>query len=225
VDPCNICGGTEFAPGPRGRLTPDGQEPLCLGCRTLERHRALHRAFSVIPPTALSWRRALQFAPDRSLDPSWFRSYEGSVYGGKNSIDVTAIDRVSDSYDFISLSLVLEFVRDDRGAFAELVRVGSPRCILHCTLSFKIGSEHSSHYDPPKGVWGYYHEYGCDLEEWFGTAQHGLSTLLVRVADPVTRHDIMFFLFCRDRDDAETLNAAFAVELPESVFWHRVLAT
>jgi hypothetical protein len=105
------------------------------------------------------------------------------------------------------------------------VRVGSPRCILHCTLSFKIDSEHSSHYDPPKGPWGYYHQYGSDLEEWFGTAEHGLSTLLVQVADPVTRHDIQFFLFCRDRDDTGTLNEAFAAELPESVVWRRVLAT
>ena len=147
------------------------------------------------------------------------------MYGGNNSIDITAIDRHSDSYDLVSLSLVLEFVRDDRRAFAELVRVGSARCILHCTLSFQSRSASSSHYDPPKGAWGYYHEYGCDVEEWFGTAEHGLSTLLVRVADPITSSDVPFFFFCSDREDAETLNAALTAELPESVVWHRVLAT
>jgi hypothetical protein len=185
----------------------------------------VHRAFSAIPPAALSWRRALQFAPDRSLDPSWFRRYEGSVYGGNNSIDVTAIDRQSNAYDLISLSLVLEFVREDRRAFAELVRVGSERCILHCTLSFKIGREISLHYDPPKGDWGYYHEYGRDLEEWFGIPEHGLSTVLAEFSDPVTSADLLFFFFCRDRDDAETLNEAFMAERPESVHWYRVPAT
>jgi hypothetical protein len=68
----------------------------------------------------------------------------------KNSIDVTAIDRVS--------NLLLhqpELVLSSSATIAGRSRksCGSDRrCILHCTLSFKIGGEHSSRYDPPKGL-------------------------------------------------------------------------
>lgn len=61
---CNICGGTKFESGPRGRPGPDGGPPRCVNCGSLERHRALRRAFMLIPPPMLAWRRALQFVPD-----------------------------------------------------------------------------------------------------------------------------------------------------------------
>jgi hypothetical protein len=198
-------------------LTPDGKPPLCLGCRTLERHRALHRAFSVLPRSILTWRRALQFAPDRSLDPSWFRSFEGSVYGGENSLDLVDIDRPSDSYELISLSMVLEFVRDDRRAFAELVRIGTDRCIVHITFGSTLTAESSSHFDAPKGPYGRYHDYGRDFYRWLGAPQHGLSALFGRVDDPVTGDATAKFAFlCRDRGDAETLRTTFMTDLPQS---------
>ncbi len=215
---CNICGGAEFAPGPRGRLGPDGGPPRCVKCDSLERHRALRRAFMLIPEPMLAWRRALQFAPDSSLEQSWFGSYEGSTYGGENSLDLQAIDRPPDSYDFISLSLVLEFVKDDRGAFGELVRIGSEILILHITFASGLTDERSTHVDEPSGEYGHYHDYGRDFEERLGTAEHGLSTLIAEIADPVTGDDTYkFCFFCRQRNDAETLNAAFAAGVPTSV--------
>ncbi len=121
---CNICGGTKFEPGPNGRRTPAGEPVRCSGCYSLERHRSLHQCLIRVPPALLAWRRAIQFAPDPSLDPAWFRSYEGSQYGGENNLDLQDINRPDGSYDFISLSSVLEFVPDDRRAFAELGRIG-----------------------------------------------------------------------------------------------------
>jgi hypothetical protein len=161
----------------------------------------------------LAWRRALQFAPDSSLDEAWFRSYEGSTYGGKNSIDIQEIDRPDSSYDFISLSMVLEFVPDDRKAFDELLRVGSDELILHMTFSSGLTDEESSHTDEPSGAWGHYHDYGRDFEEWFGTAERGISTLVTEMPDPVTGDSTYKFCFlCRQRNDGETLAAAFAAE-------------
>lgn len=210
---CNICGGTEFEPGPRGRPSPDGGPPRCVNCGSLERHRALRRAFVLIPQPMLAWRRALQFAPDSSLDESWFRSFEGSEYGGENSIDMQAIDRPDGSYDFISLSLVLEFVPDDRGAFSELLRVGSDDLILHLTFNSGLTGEESSHTEEPSGEYGHYHDYGRDFEQRFETAERGLSTLIIEIPDPVTGDVTYPFCFlCRRRIDAETLAAAFEAE-------------
>jgi hypothetical protein len=172
----------------------------------------------VIPRPLLAWRRALQFAPDSSLDEFWFRSYEGSKYEVENSIDMQAIDRPDDSYDFISLSLVLEFVPDDRRAFEELVRVGSEDLILHITFSSGLSGEETTHTDEPSGDYGHYHDYGRDFEEWFGTNGHGLSTLVIEMADPVTGDSTYRFCFlCRRRADAETLAAAFEEEVPSSI--------
>jgi hypothetical protein len=208
--PCNICGGTEFRAGPGGRTTPGGP-PRCSKCASLERHRALRRAFLAIPPSMLAWRRALQFAPDPSLEARWFSSFETSSYEGENSIDVRSIDRPSGSYDFLSLSQVLEFVPEDRAAFSELVRIGSERLIMHLTFASALTAEPvSRHFDAPQGAVGRYHDYGQDLELWFDTAAHGLSTLTGHVADPVTGDaSCAFGFFCRDRSDAEALSAIF----------------
>ena len=173
-----------------------------------------------MPPQMLAWRRALQLSPDSSLEQSWFRSYEASLYGGENSIDlrVEPIDRPSGSYDLISLSMVLEFIPEDRRAFSELVRIGSDSCILHLTFTSDLTAADSTHTEKPVGEYGHYHDYGLDFERWFGAAGHGLSTLVAQIPDPVTGDAThKFCFFCRRRNDAETLSAAFEAELPGSV--------
>jgi hypothetical protein len=204
---CNICGGREFVPGPNGRLAKSGAPPRCRSCGSLERQRSLRAFLSRLPAEMLSWRRAIQFAPDASLDPSRFRSFETSTYEGENSIDLQEIDRPDDSYDFISLSMVLEFVPDDRRAFGELVRVGSDACIIHTSPGSVLGAPTSTHHEEPHGSFGRHHYYGNDLEDWFETARRGLTTVSVRAVDPVTGtpDDVRFF--CRREADAHTLSA------------------
>jgi hypothetical protein len=210
IPTCNICGGQEFVPGPNGRLTQAGMPPRCGSCGSLERQRSVRACLLRVPAELLSWRRAIQFAPDASLDPAWFRSFETSTYEGENSIDLQEIDRPNDSYDFISLSMVLEFVPDDRRAFDELVRVGSDACIIHNSPGSVLNAPTSTHHEVAHGSFGRYHYYGCDLEDRFETAKRGLSTVSVRAVDPVTGTPDDLQLFCRRKDDADALSASLA---------------
>jgi hypothetical protein len=205
---CNICGGQEFVPGPNGRLTDDGAAPKCAGCRSLERQRSVRACLVRVPPELLAWRRALQFAPDASLDPAWFRSFETSTYGGENSIDLQEVDRPDGSYDFISLSMVMEFVADDRKAFGELARIGSDRCIIHNSSGSMLNGATSTHHDEPHGSFGRYHYYGGDIEERFEVGRHGFSAVQVQAVDPVTGTPDVIHFFCRQESDADVLGAA-----------------
>lgn len=199
-------------PGPNGRLTPSGNPVRCASCSSLERHRALRACLERLPCETLSQRRALQFAPDASLDPNWFASFEGSRYGGENNLDLQAIDRPEGCYDLISLSSVLEFVPDDRRAFSELLRIGSANCIVHCT--FTPFSNLSRHYSEPHGDFGRYHVYGRDVNERFETRSHGLTTLVVIAIDPVTGVTQPLHFFCRQAGDAEALGTSVTSEEP-----------
>jgi hypothetical protein len=211
---CNICGGAEFEPGPGGRMTPEGSLPRCSTCESLERHRGLRRALEQVPRPMLAARRALQISPDPSLDRGWFRDYELSEYGAENSIDLEKpIDRPASSYDFISLSLVIEFVREDRKAFDELLRIGSDELIVHLTFTSGLRETDSRHGEEPTGEYGTYHDYGWDFDQWFGTKERGLSILVIDMPDPVTGDTSHPFCFLfRRRSDAEAFHAVFATD-------------
>jgi len=165
----------------------------------------------------LSWRRALQFAVDGSIVPEWFATFEGSRYGGENSIDMQEIPRPDGSYDFISLSHVMEFVPDDRRAFSELLRVGSECCIVHVTFASAMDMEVSRHFDAPHGPYGRMHAYGRDAPDWLGATAAGLETVALRMSDPVTELSEMVHFFCRQPSDAHTIAAACEAATPGSV--------
>lgn len=211
---CNICGGERFVPGPNDRLSESGAPPRCADCYSLERHRSLRACLDRLPRTMLSWRRAIQFAPDPSLDPSWFRSYEGSQYDGENSLDLQAIDRPAGSYDFISLSSVLEFIPDDRRAFSELARIASANCLIHCTFTPAASDVETHHYGEPHGTFGRYHLYGSDLSQWLDVSEHGLITLRVTAVDPATGTEEPIHFFCRKQGDAELLSTLMGTGAP-----------
>ncbi|HEX6665093.1 MAG TPA: hypothetical protein VF081_00680 [Solirubrobacterales bacterium] len=159
----------------------------------------------------LSWRRALQFAPDASLDPTWFRTFETSTYDGENSIDLQEIDRPDGSYDFISLSMVMEFVPDDRKAFGELARIGSDGCIIHNSSGSMLGAATSTHHYEAHGSFGRYHYYGSDLESRLEVKRHGFSAVRVQAVDPVTGTPDAIHFLCRQEGDTDALSAALLV--------------
>jgi hypothetical protein len=200
---CNICGGKEFGAGPNGRTSDNGALPNCRQCGSLERQRIVRRIFQAMPVGFLDWRRGLQFSPDNGIHPAAFRSYEVSVFGGENSLDIQAIDRDSGSCDFVSFSHVLEFVPDDLRSFSELTRLLSPRGLMLACFSAPLSRRLSIDYAEPFGPHRAWHLYGTDLAQRFQCAEKGLTMLAVEETDPCTGSQEVVHLFLRQREDAQ----------------------
>ncbi|MBK1840739.1 methyltransferase domain-containing protein [Azospirillum sp. YIM B02556] len=205
---CNICGGTIFGPGPVGRMSDTGKPPHCTRCGSLERHRANRALFQSIPIGALSWRRALQFSPDMALNKAWFQNFEVSVYGGENSLDIQNINRPDASYDFVSLSHVLEFVPNDHESFSELMRILSPKGILHLVLSQPLSRPHCIDFSSATGIHQYFHLYGQDFEKRFSIKEHGFYATLFNVMDPITEVTETIHVISKSKDYSQKINEA-----------------
>lgn len=199
---CNICGGQTLGGGPNGRMADSGMPPCCRQCGSLERQRIVRRVFQALPVGFLDWRRTLQFSPDNGLEARWFRHFEVSVFGGENNIDIQAIDRETAHYDLITFSHVLEFVLDDRRAFAELTRVLSPRGIIHACFSEPFSRIVTQDFDSPFGQHDAWHLYGKDIVHRFDCIANGLIVLAVEEVDPCTGVHEVVHLFLKDASDA-----------------------
>lgn len=208
---CNICGGSTFRTGPSGRMAENGALPGCSQCGSLERHRATRELFNKFPIGMLSWRRALQFSPDVALSASWFKSMEVSDYEGDSPLDLQAIDRPDGSYDFITLSHVLEFVPDDYASVSELLRIMSPRALLHMTLSRPLSRAKSQDFLSSVATTGdhrYFHLYGRDFAERFNLREHGVNMAVVMITDPVTQVSEAVHFFAKQ---PEVLNGTLSI--------------
>jgi SAM-dependent methyltransferase len=205
---CNICGAGVFGPGPAGRMSDTGKPPHCMKCGSLERHRANRGLFQTIPLGALSWRRALQFSPDMALSGSWFKSFEVSVYGGENSLDLQKIARPDGSYDFVSLSHVLEFVPDDHASFSEIIRILSPEGLLHLVLSQPLIRPNCLDFETATGVHQYFHLYGHDFAERFKLKERGIHLLMVSARDAVTGVSETVHLLSKTKEVLDGISAS-----------------
>ncbi|MFS2004293.1 methyltransferase domain-containing protein [Duganella sp. CT11-25] len=204
---CNICGGGAFGPGPAGRMSSTGLPPHCRQCGALERHRLVRHLFQALPIGFLDWRRALQFSPDQGAHPGWFRQHEISVYGGENSLDIQAIARADGSYDFITLSHVLECIPNDLAAFDELHRVLSPRGLLHICFGRPLSRERSQDFERGVDRYDNLHLYGRDVYQRFGCAAKQMGMLVIEGSDPVTGAHDAVHLFARHAPDIALLSA------------------
>jgi hypothetical protein len=166
----------------------------------------------------LAWRRALHFAPDRSLPSELFSRYEASDYGGENSIDVRSIPREDGTYDFVSLSQVLDFVREDRAAFAEIARIASEVAIVHLAFTSAMSHPRSDHYSEPSGRHGRMHEYGRDVFEHLRARYFGFAVLEVTTTDSSTGVTQPAYLLTRQKSDALTLEAVSGTTFPTHRF-------
>lgn len=129
---CNICGGTEFEPGFNGRIS-NGRLPLCSNCKSVERHRIIRKIYMPLIAHLKEWR-ALQFAPDRSVDREWFKEYVGSSYGKHNSMDMMDTGLESGRFEIVIANHVLEHVADDIKAVVELLRIVGPLGVVHMNV-------------------------------------------------------------------------------------------
>ncbi|UJP06182.1 MAG: methyltransferase domain-containing protein [Nitrosomonas sp.] len=199
---CNLCGGTEFIPGPNGRMADSGVPPCCRKCGSLERQRIVRRIFQGLPIGFLDWRKGLQFSPDNSLNPKWFREYEISIYGGENSMDIQSIDRNAADYNFVSFNHVLEFIPDACRAFDELFRILSPDGILQACFSSPLLRETSRDFEEPFGPHSAWHLFGKDIVSYFNLARKGIIALAIEETDPCTGVREVVHLFIRQPKDA-----------------------
>jgi len=184
---CPICGGTEFAPGPKGRMGPNGKMPRCAKCLSLERHRMFRIMFERLGVAGLGDMRAVQFSPDPTLDPRWFRSFELSVYGEGDSLDIAAVDRPDGAYDMVACSHVLEHVADDRRALNELLRIASPDGLLFLVVPDPFREKKTRDWGFPKPEkYGHYRIYGADFAERLGRYLPEQPVLAYMGEDPVT---------------------------------------
>jgi SAM-dependent methyltransferase len=197
---CNICGSTEFKPGPGGRLYQEKQ-PVCSSCGSLERHRVYRNILGpLVANGEASGFRALQFSRDPSIDRAWFSTLENSVYGHDNSLDVRDIELPSGSHDVVICNHVIEHVDDDAAAFREIARITSRR-------GFAFVSVPNPAERPVTVDWGYpdwsqhgHHRiYGYDLVDRLMDVLPDVWIVLVKGADPVTGREDMGFIISHQR--------------------------
>lgn len=199
MTPCNICGGSEFGFGPGGRLSVTGQKPYCIACGSLERHRVIRDIFLKLKDGTFDRARALQFSRDPSIDRSWFRELEVSIYNGDNSLDMMRIDRDSASYDIVICNHVLEHVQYDNAALVELIRVLAPLGFLFLTFPDPARRERTADFDAPNAQQhDHWRLYGRDVIERFRRYLPNTWVVTHHAADPVTGSADVAYLLTRD---------------------------
>ena len=168
-------------------MAPNGMMPRCARCGSLERHRIFRLMFRRLGTARFGTMRAIQFSLEPTLDPQWFASFELSVYGAENSIDIQAIDRPDSSYDLVACSHVLEHVADDRVALGELLRITTGEGFLYLAVPDPFREEETRDWGfakPEKH--GHFRVYGADISRRFARYLPDQAVLPYIGEDPVT---------------------------------------
>jgi SAM-dependent methyltransferase len=182
---CNICGGTNFKPGPLGRISITGLPPVCVECGSLERHRVFRAIFNQFRSTDFKSLSCLMFSMDRSVATGWFRSFRYSVYGTDNSLDLQDIALSDGAFDVVICNHVLEHVPRYEVALKEIVRVLSRRGFAFISFPNPHYRQETSDWGHPKEH-GHYRVFGSDIEAKLPVLLPGVGILRVVAKDPVT---------------------------------------
>jgi SAM-dependent methyltransferase len=187
VPRCCICGGTKFRPGPKDRLSATGRNPLCKSCRSLERHRIFNKIVRRLGTEHFKSWRCLQFSKDPTVRREWFASFEASIYGQQNSLDLQAIARPDASYDVVICNHVLEHVADYRAALRELRRILNPRGFLLLSFPDPYNLERTEDWGfANQDEHGHFRIFGRDVEPIVAAAMTGCAMVKVTERDEVT---------------------------------------
>ncbi|WP_074159123.1 polysaccharide pyruvyl transferase family protein [Prochlorococcus sp. MIT 1306] len=207
---CPICKTKSFSPGGASHFR---LKRLCNKCGSLPRHRAVFSALVNfgIPDSALD--AGIMFSKDQSISPSWFKTFEYSIYNGDNHLDLCDIARPNESYDFIALNHVLEHTRDDKKALKELSRILRIQGYISITVP-------SPAIFPKTDDWGYpdpnahnhYRNYGREFYQLLCTSLNGFTVLELQIFDPVTLTPDYLYL-CHKSDSKLHLSNNFRLSL------------
>jgi len=159
-------------------------------------------------PLNFSRRRALQFSHDRTVEHRWFKSFELSIYGGRNSLDLQRIDRPSGSYDFVICNHVLEHVADDAKALTEMVRITSERGFVFLTVAIPHRLTTTTEWGyPDEKQHGHYRTYGMDIVKRFERSIPETISIEIAMRDPVTGVPDIAFVLSRSEATASQIRA------------------
>lgn len=199
---CVICGGKNFGAGPGGRLAVNGSLPRCETCQSLERHRAIRGFFANVYDRDLFIELdVLQFSMDAAVKPEWFKSYEFSVYGGHNSLDLQEIGKESGSYDLVICNHVLEHVPNDGAAIEEMARVIKLDGLVFLTVPDPARRTKTVDWGfPDMSRHGHFREYGSDIIERFDRHIPSVFVLKVQLEDAVTQTADVAYIFAHQQN-------------------------
>ena len=193
---CSICGGEKFIPSLAGRVAKSGQNPKCSNCGSLERHRIVRKIYNSLPDEFLKDKSALQFSTDPGIPQKRFANVVISVFEAENSLDITNINKPDNCFDWVIANHVLEHVKDDVAAFAEMLRIVNVEGIVQVT----VPTPHSQLWTKDWGyadesAYGHYRGYGSDLPNRFGTVPIEFTGVQIIGWDSVVtgRWDIVYF--------------------------------
>ena len=192
---CIICSGVDFLAGYGNRKSITGKLPTCATCGAVERHRVIRGVYNSLSSFTKNMS-VLQFAPDNSLNPIFFKKLDFSVYGGENSLDLNDIKLPDSSYDLIVSNHVLEHVKDPILAIKEMLRVVGDFgfvhiCIPSPTLNY---STRDWGYPDPANAY-HYRWYGADAGKIFSAISNSLHVIAVTGRDSITdTYEIIYFI-------------------------------
>jgi SAM-dependent methyltransferase len=188
---CNICGGSKFGPGPGGRLSAGKMQPRCLKCKSLERHRALRSIYEKLGMDfCRKFPKAFQFSKDPVVPANYFASYDYSIYGGYNSLDITNTGLPRESFDWVICNHVLEHIADDLSAVSEMIRITKRGGVIQLNVPGPSGMKYTIDWGyPDTSKHDHFREYGrLDfLERYSGIFDNeDYSAISCLCRDPVT---------------------------------------
>lgn len=196
---CTFCGSSELVSDRR----------RCRVCGLGDRQRAVKFVYEAVPSALLKQSACLVISSERWLDAGWFASFEISVFGGENHLDLMAIDRPDQSYDWIVCNHVLEHVEDDRKSISELMRILRRAGILQVTVPSPFRKITSSDWGYPREeIHGHYRDYGSDLILTWRRALSGCAGVAVLAEDPLTSYRDFVYLFSPAADALNRLSSA-----------------
>lgn len=208
--PCNICGSLAFKPGPNHRMVGDGIPPVCAGCGSFERHRAVRQIFDKVRPHRFSSLNALQFGRDRGVAGGWFRSFrradEPPKTGKAETLSPDKIALPDAGMDVVLASYVLESLPDYRLALREIGRVISDHGFAFIALqSPQLRAVTQELPRTANSATDRYRTFGRDIEPELASLLPDLHVIRAVAQDPATLVEGWGYFITMDDDFAAFL--------------------
>lgn len=158
---CNICSwsGNDFEP----RFRTHGRLCVCPSCRSLDRNRHLYHILGGIDSSPDGTLAMLDIAPSAQLMKRFAADYLYAAIDVQGFADdvlpmnMNQLEFADNYFDRALCCHVLEHVRDDTGAMAEVFRTLTPGGVFICQVPYRDGTETRSLAVPDKHghVWEY----------------------------------------------------------------------